>query len=646
VTVSPSRSPDRRESRLGWGALAAVFALALAVRLAHLAAVAGSPLQSVLVGDGRIHDLWAREIAFGEGWGDPRWYQTPTYAWFLALVHLAGGAAAAARVVQAVLGSLACACVALAAARTFDRRAGIGAGVLLALYAPAFVYDGVVDKTSLDLALLAFAIVALAPRDVPLGALRALAAGLAFGALIGDRENFVVLIPLVALAAWRSAAPTAAARARVAIALAAGLALPLGGLALQRRAITGEASLLRPQLGFNLYIGNHEGADGLYQPLVPSHGNAEDEVDEARELAEAALGRPLDVREVDDHWRDRALSWIGEHPADAAVGFARKLRLALHDTEWADTWGYLAYRDESSVAAALGSVLRFGTLSTLGALGIALAWRGGARPWFWLASMAAILAMLGAFFVLARYRAALVPFLAPFAGLALSRIPALVAGGAWKLHLPLAAAAAAIAFLPVGPLDGSRARFETSREDTWSNVAAELLRADRAEESRAAASRALALAPDNTDAAINLALAEIRLGRWASARPALERALERDPSRRADASGLVGETLASRDEIEEAERWLRAALEAEPGRAKRHARHALALRHLGRIEEAEAGYRRAIELDPRLADAHNDLGYLLELTGRRDEAREHYEAAVELDPRHAKARANLERLGP
>jgi hypothetical protein len=127
----PSTSPQRRdgaaERGIGFGTLAALAALAFVVRLAHLAASADSPLQSVLFGDGRVHDAWAREIAFGERWGDPDWYQTPLYALFLSVVHLAGGDASTARTLQAVLGSLSCACIAYAASRVFDRRAGVAA---------------------------------------------------------------------------------------------------------------------------------------------------------------------------------------------------------------------------------------------------------------------------------------------------------------------------------------------------------------------------------------------------------------------------------------------------------------------------------------------------------------------------------------
>ena len=54
------------------------------------------------------------------------------------------------RIIQAIIGSGSCALLALAAARLFSRNAGIAAGLMLALYAPAIFFDGLLQKSVLD----------------------------------------------------------------------------------------------------------------------------------------------------------------------------------------------------------------------------------------------------------------------------------------------------------------------------------------------------------------------------------------------------------------------------------------------------------------------------------------------------------------
>src|SRR5205814_287373 len=54
------------------------------------------------------------------------------------------------RIVQAAIGSASCVFLALAAERLVSRRAGIAAGLMLALYAPAIFFDGLIQKSVLD----------------------------------------------------------------------------------------------------------------------------------------------------------------------------------------------------------------------------------------------------------------------------------------------------------------------------------------------------------------------------------------------------------------------------------------------------------------------------------------------------------------
>jgi hypothetical protein len=79
----------------------------------------------------------------------------------------------------------------------------------------------------------------------------------------------------------------------LALAFAGGLAGALLPVAFRNWWVGGEFHLTTSQLGPNLYIGNHPGAPGGYEPLRPGRGSAEFERQDATELAEQALGRRL-----------------------------------------------------------------------------------------------------------------------------------------------------------------------------------------------------------------------------------------------------------------------------------------------------------------------------------------------------------------
>ena len=107
--------------------LAAIAAAALLLRLAHLAEIVDTPMVAVLLGDARVYDGWARQIASGEWLGTQVFYQAPLYPYVLGVFYsVAGPTAVGARALQAVFGSAACVLLAVAGRQFFNgtRRRG------------------------------------------------------------------------------------------------------------------------------------------------------------------------------------------------------------------------------------------------------------------------------------------------------------------------------------------------------------------------------------------------------------------------------------------------------------------------------------------------------------------------------------------
>src|SRR5262245_8397845 len=144
------RASEEREGGFGRAA-AVIFAVAFAVRLLNLWQIRHSPYFTALMGDARGYDEWAQQIANGDWVGHDVFYQAPLYPYFLGILYrVAGRSLVMVRVCQAVIGSLACVLLGLAGWRLFSKRTGLIAGLILALYAPAVFFDGLIQKSVLD----------------------------------------------------------------------------------------------------------------------------------------------------------------------------------------------------------------------------------------------------------------------------------------------------------------------------------------------------------------------------------------------------------------------------------------------------------------------------------------------------------------
>jgi len=98
---------------------------------------------------------------------------------------------------------------------------------------------------------------------------------------------------------------------------------------------------------------------------------------------------------------------------------------------------------------------------------------------------------------------------------------------------------------------------------------------------------------------------------------------------------------ADEEDAEEAVRWAKRALAADPRAASAYYTLGRVRQAEGRLEEAEANYRDSITLDGGRAGAHNNLGCVLQMQGRLDEAMASFRRALALDPALPQANQNL-----
>jgi tetratricopeptide (TPR) repeat protein len=678
---------------VAWKQSATVFALALAVRLIHLWQMRESPFFSVLMGDGRSYDEWARRIAAGDWLGTDVFYQAPLYPYFLGVIYsVFGRDLFVVRVCQAIVGALSCATLSLAAERLFSRRAGLIAGLGLGLYAPAIFFDALIQKTVLDVFLLCLALFILSRlvdsphgheiRGLEGGSLLAgwVCLGIVLGGLGLARENALVFVAVILVwiavrqkpngtlprPSWR----LTRARATEAAALVLGVVVVLAPVAVRNYAIGGGLYVTTSQFGPNFYIGNNPRSDGTYMSLRPGRGAPEYERQDATELAEHALGRQLTPSEVSTYWSSRAIDFIGSQPGAWLRLIGRKLALLWNADEMLDTESQESHAEWSTVLSVGGRFGHFGLLVPLALLGVIATWHNRARLWLLYAMTIAYAASVIAFYVFARYRFPLVPLLMLFASAGLcglaARLRAFSPGRRWVLAAVVAIVAVfvnwpilsttmmravtennlAVALQEDGRLNEAIGHYRRSSElrpdyaPAYNNMGTALRAQGRVDEAIAAYARALNAMPDYPDAHYNLANALLELHRPVEAADHLRAARLLLPSS-AGVHNNLGKALAEQGRFEEAATELRQAVALEPESATAHRNLGNVLASRGNAREALAHLQQAFEIDPSDAEAGYDFGTLLLQGGRVDDAVSVFRAVVRMKPDYAEAHNNL-----
>jgi len=531
--------------------LLAIFLLALGVRGIAWYELADGPWMSVLLGDSRSYDDWARRIAGGDWLGQGVFYQAPLYPYGLGLLYaLAGPSLALVRALQVLGGALAATLLAGATTRLCSPRAGLAAGLLAALYAPAIEHDLLIEKSSPAWFLSALLLwLLVARREAP--PLRgALPVGVLLGALTLLRENAAILILPVAFGYLGSTQ-----RWRAVGALLLGFALVLLPVGLRNGLVGGSYLPSASNAGVNFYIGNGLDADGLYRPLVPGRGHPDFERQDAERLAQELSGRALSPAGVSAFWFGTALREIASSPTHFVGLLGRKARLLASRVEIMDALAPEVLEDGSRVLDLLARLVRFGVLLPLFVAGLVLA-RGRGRllsvpAWCALALAAGLLA----FFVAARFRLGIVPFLIPHAALALVELTRSIRA---PVALSALVATAALSWWPLR-LPGD------PRATSYANLASELLRRSEFPEAERWARTARMRDPGSAEAAYTLGIALRQQGRNDEALEPLEDARRLEPAYAADVLAELGAMRALAGDPAAAAELLDEALRLDPG---------------------------------------------------------------------------------
>lgn len=644
--VKSRPGPGKGNARLAAWLLLVVIVLGLGLRVANLIDISNSPFFTRPVIDGQAYDTWAVTIVHHAAPAQP-FFQDPLYPYFLALIYsIFGHSYWAVYLIQLMLAVVFLLLVYDTTGRLFDRRAGIAAATIAALYKPFIFYESQIEKTALAVFLSALFlwlfVLSLTTRSASrtrrsalMPFLFPLAAGFAMGLTALTRSNTLMFAPLLPLVL--AFAPQTVSRGRRIGAAAAGLLgvlLVVAPVSIRNSALAREFTLTTTQAGQNFYIGNSPyNTTGQYQAPPWVRPNPEFEQADFAEYADKTAGRTLSYSGVSRFYTHAALAWAKSHGRDFARLLMRKAILYFNNFEVPDNQDMYFFARYSWILRL--PLLSFGLVFALGLAAMILLARGLGRVSMVVFYFGYAVSVI-AFFVFSRYRIPALPALLPFAGampvwlvdaanvrpLPGSPRPALPARLAGGLALTLAAFG-----LTMYPVHHGGGKMEAAQSLT--NLASAFYHEGDTAKAIATYEEALGTLPGHAEASRNLGIIMFGRGETDRAFQLLSDAAHSDPSN-PSTHEYLGRTYERMGKLEPAFLEFRDAVALAPGRVEFRFELATALQQLNRYPEALAQYDTMIQLAPDNPVVRHNFAVCLYNVGRLDDARVQLEAARRL----------------
>ncbi len=628
--------------------VALVGGLAFLVRLIYVSQLAGTPFFESPIVDAEFHDAWARNIIEkGIGHEGP-FFRAPLYSYFLAFIyHLTNESYFAARLAQTLLGTATAILTFLLGLELTKRRSvALMAGVGSALYGMLIYFDGELLVETLFVPLLLSTCLAYAKTRAKKKLTYLLLPGFLLGLAVITRPSALILTPifLIDILLMKheiGAQETTVGKLIRSFALFCGLLIPILPVTWHNAFQGGDFVLVATSGGVNFYIGNNTESDGLHSHLPGMGSNWE--VPAASMLAYQAEGRVLKPSEVSSYFYRKGCQFISGHPWEALKLTLRKFTAFWNRLEISNNRDLYFFESETLIMPYL-RFFGFWLVAPLGLFGFWLSSRKKLLPgWFiWIVPMY----MLGviAFFVTARFRIPVVPFLLIMTGISITYLLDNKKNLFKRTNLiDLAVLAVLFAFVNVSPYNfaesnAPHAHFSlgnafmkkgdlagAEKAYNWAlkydpdyplvhlNLGVAAYREGDLKKAESEYLLELAINPENAMALNNLGVLKFEAGQYELAQKYYEEALNLQPYfsdariNLAESLFKQGLTKAAENRISEAAVIFFRAIQHNGDNALYHYNYALAMGRLGYLDRALEFLERAIEISPDFSEAQQLL---------------------------------------
>ena len=557
-------------------------------------------------------------------------YGLPLYPFFLALVYkLFGLSYFAVKWVQLTLGVGTVYLVYQLGTKFFDRKTALVGAWLAVFYGPLSFHELIFIPEALGIPLYAGSLLMAIHFFEKPDFKRAIGLGILFGFAMLSKAGILLFVFLFLLFFIRKSSSPIKIKSAALCLLS--FFLTLAPVTLHNLIRGKDFVLLTSHAGFNFYVGNHPGAEGVFSAPEGTGTSVEAQMDDSRAIAEREMGRTLKPSEISHYWSSKAWKYILDNPGEFLKLCGKKLVIFFDSREISDVEDYY-------FCGIFSEFIRFPwpnfvLLCPLLFAGLYFSFRAryGSILYLWIASY--LIGMV-TFFVNARYRLPMLPvfFLIGAFG-AVQGYENWKKGNRRELAFGLIALACGI-FVSQAHLVG------TDFVSGYVNAGDAIMEKNDYDRALAFYDKAIEVRPDYAKAHLGKALCLTHMGRREEAVEFYKKSIELDP-KSSQAWNNLGLWYDQNGDAEKAEEYFLKAIELKPSSSQAHNNLGTLYGKRGEIDKATAEFEKSLAFNPASAKANSNLALMVYKQGDAARAKTLWEKALELDPNYPEAKKAL-----
>jgi tetratricopeptide (TPR) repeat protein len=612
--------------------LLGVFFLAFILRLVYLLQIKSNPHFFSPTMDPLYHDVWAQNIAEGNWFGGKVFFRAPFYAYFLALVYkIFGHNYIIPRLIQHLIGSFSCILVYFLAKRIFNRKVAVVASLIAASYGMLLYFE---DELLLDSFLVFFDLLLilflLRAKNNP-KFLNWFVCGIILGFSAITRPNILFFIPFVWL--WIFLVFIHEKRLREILTFCMifliGSALMIFPITLRNYLVGKDFVLIASQGGINFLIGNNQNADGMSAVFYKEDWQYRD----FEYMAEKEAGRSLKPSEVSNFYYKKGVKFLVDEPEKGFKLWVKKFYVFWNKFEVSNNQDVYFFRRYSSLIRILP--IGFWFIGPLGLVGMVLSMvfrkeLPGRRKDVFLPIIFVFSYMITVvmFFVTARFRFPIIPFLIIFSAFALVWL--------WQKFSKRELSKIALFFLLLFPLfilTNSNAYHLSAKDfsQAYFSLGNAYLKAGKLDLALQEYDEALSRNPHLSRVHMNKGIIFLRRKEYARAEKEFELELEKNPQEDRAYNDLAAVYLTLKL-YDQAIQTAQKAIELKVYYPEAYMNLALAYKGKGDYLKAKVVVESGLRNVHPFPEANYLLGEIYQAQGEPDSARQAYEKVLSLNP--------------
>ena len=389
-----------------------IFLLAFGIRIINLEIIKDNPFFDYPIMDEKYHDEWAEEISQGHLLERVPFYRAPTYSYFLAFIYVIfGHEYYIARLIGIIIGSFSCILIYLIGKALFSHKVGMLSAFLACIYGMFLYFDSMLLTVNLEIFFALFGMLWILKWLKDSENKNVVLAGLFWGLASITRPNFFIFIVVFVIFVLIDFKQKPLRNRFLPIILfIAGMIFIVLPVLLINIIVGKDSVLIAWNGGINFYLGNNSFASGWTATSpkldITWWGGYKDAII----VAEKALNKRLSPSQISHYWFHCGLNYIFSEPFNWIILMIKKVYLLFNSFELPNNQSIQTFKTFSPLLRY--SIVNYGTIIALAIWGFATSVRKNLRIVHLFLAVYAL--SIVTFFVTARYRMPLVPFMLIF----------------------------------------------------------------------------------------------------------------------------------------------------------------------------------------------------------------------------------------